>query len=95
MAISKGTWKPGKPWGTVVTENPEGFPPSESEESIEFYGGHLIAESIAKKDDQKLIVAAPDLLAACIEFVRKCECGEARSVRSYKQMKEAIAKATE
>lgn len=31
------------------------------------------------------------LLAACVEFVRKCENGEARSVRSYKQMKEAIA----
>lgn len=34
-----------------------------------------------------------DLLAACKEFVRKCECGEARSVRSYAQMKAAIAKA--
>lgn len=41
----------------------------------------------------RLIAAAPDLLAACKEFVRKCECGEASSVRSYKQMKAAIAKA--
>jgi hypothetical protein len=41
----------------------------------------------------KLIVAAPKLLAACEEFVRKCECGEARSKRSYAQMKEAITKA--
>lgn len=28
---------------------------------------------------------------ACIEFVRKVECGEARSRRSYAQMKEALA----
>lgn len=40
-----------------------------------------------------LIAAAPDLLEACKEFVRKCECGQARSVRSYAQMKAAIAKA--
>lgn len=29
--------------------------------------------------------------AACREFVRKVEAGEARSKRSYAQMKEAIA----
>lgn len=37
--------------------------------------------------------AAKDLLAACKEFVRKVEAGEARSVRSYAQMKAAITKA--
>lgn len=41
-----------------------------------------------------LMSAAPDLLAACIEFVRKVEVGEAKSTRSYKQMKAAIEKAT-
>lgn len=41
----------------------------------------------------RLLAAAPDLLEACKEFVRKCECGEARSTRSYAQMKAAIAKA--
>lgn len=35
--------------------------------------------------------AAEALLAACREFVRKCECGEARSQRSYAEMKLAIA----
>jgi len=33
------------------------------------------------------------LLAACKEFVRKVESGEACSTRSYAQMKEAIAAA--
>ena len=41
----------------------------------------------------QLFAAAPELLAACKEFVRKVECGEARSKRSYAQMKAAIAKA--
>lgn len=34
-----------------------------------------------------------DLLAACEEFVRKVDAGEARSQNSYGQMKAAIAKA--
>lgn len=41
----------------------------------------------------QLIAAAPELYEACKEFVRKCECGEARSHRSYAQMKAALAKA--
>ena len=44
--------------------------------------------------DARLIAAAPDLLAACQEFVRKVECGEAKSTRSYEQMKAAISRAT-
>jgi len=46
-----------------------------------------------REANARLIAAAPDLLAACAEFVRKVECGEARSIRSYRQMKAAIAKA--
>lgn len=41
----------------------------------------------------RLISAAPELLAACQEFVRKVDAGEARSSRSYAQMKAAISKA--
>lgn len=41
----------------------------------------------------RLIAAAPELLAACREFVRKVEAGAARSTRSYQQMTAAIAKA--
>ena len=42
----------------------------------------------------RLIAAAPDLLEAAIEFVRKVDCGEGRSTKSYAQFKAAIAKAT-
>ncbi len=43
----------------------------------------------------RLIAASVDLFDACVEFVRKVECGEARSKRSYAQMKAAIAKTEE
>ena len=41
----------------------------------------------------KLLAAASDLYAACVEVVRKVDVGEARSTRSYAAMKAAIAKA--
>lgn len=43
--------------------------------------------------DMRLISAAPDLFEACAEFCRKVDRGEARSTRSYAQMKAALAKA--
>lgn len=45
------------------------------------------------KTIMRLVAAAPDLLAACKEFVRKVDNFEARSTRSYEQMKASIAKA--
>jgi len=45
------------------------------------------------KANAALICAAPDLLEACKEFVKKVECGEAKSTKSYNQMKKAILKA--
>jgi len=35
-----------------------------------------------------------ELLAACVEFVRKVDAGEARSTKSAAQMRAAITKAT-
>ena len=43
----------------------------------------------------KLEAVNTALLEACKEFVRKVDCGQARSTRSYMQMKAAIAKAEE
>jgi hypothetical protein len=37
--------------------------------------------------------ALADLYDACREFVRRCDCGEVRSRRSYAQMKAAVEKA--
>lgn len=52
-----------------------------------------ISEDIQNYANARLMAAAPDLLEACIQFVRKVECGKARSKKSYEQMKKAIAKA--
>lgn len=38
----------------------------------------------------RLVAAAPKLYAACAEFVRKVERGEAKSTRSYAQMKSVL-----
>ena len=46
-----------------------------------------------REANANLIAAAPDLYAACAEFVRKVESGAARSTRSYEQMLAALAKA--
>ena len=56
-------------------------------------GGRETELNAEQEANAKLIAAAPDLLAACEEFVAKVERGEAKSVRSYQQMKLAIAKA--
>lgn len=53
-------------------------------------GGHV---SLKNPDHAHLIRSAPALYRACAEFVRKVECGEARSTRSYRQMKAALAEA--
>jgi hypothetical protein len=37
--------------------------------------------------------ALVDLYDACAEFIRRCDCGEVRSRRSYAQMKAAVEKA--
>jgi hypothetical protein len=91
-----GKWKIGNNGWCVVTDDKDAIDleKRDSPESLRYYGGALICES-CKIDDAKLITAAKDLYDACAEFVRKVECGEARSKRSYAQMKAAIKKATE
>ena len=40
---------------------------------------------------EKALAERDELAEACREFVRKVECGEARSNRSYAQMEKALA----
>jgi hypothetical protein len=61
---SKGTWRKGNNWGEVVTDNGDGFPKGSGHGATDYYGGFLIAESIAKEADAKLIAAAPEMLQA-------------------------------
>ena len=78
------------------------FPPAgypfvvDAQDVVVAHTGAFIATE-EQKEHARFIARAcnshKDLLAACKEFVRKCECGEASSWRSYAQMKAAIAKA--
>lgn len=62
MNRAAGSWRRGRPWGTVVGDVPvEGAPTGA--DAIEYYGGHLIAESVADVN-LPLIEAAPELLKA-------------------------------
>lgn len=67
---SKGTWKVGNSPTVVVTDNGHGFPANTGHSDVDYYGGFLIAESILKVEDAKLIAAAPDLLEACIRSLQ-------------------------
>lgn len=67
---------------------------------IESGSGTTVAIVVCQGDDEAetdangyLLASAKELLSTCEEFVRKVDCGEARSVRSYGQMKAAIARA--
>lgn len=82
---SKGTWKHGNNHGDVVTDCGDGFPAESGHTATDYYGGFLIAESICKKADAKLIVAAPALLKALEGFVNSvytgCTKGELEKLR--------------
>ena len=59
------------------------------------YGGDVVGEPhyfLAPRELAELLDIAEALRDACQEFVRKVECGEARSKRSYAEMKAALAK---
>ena len=84
---TKGEWKTGlfpnlnHPHRTVLTK----------EGSLEICTINLDTAEV--RANAKLIAASPDLLKACIEFLKKCDNGTARSVKSYKQMSYAVKKA--
>ena len=60
MSHTPGPWKIGR-CGSVVADEP--INEISGSDDVEYYGGYLIAESIAKKN-ATLIAAAPDLLQA-------------------------------
>lgn len=66
--LNPGAWRPGRS-GCVVSDQPtpNGHP---SYDDVDYYGGHLICESIQSVADQHMLAAAKDAHDACAAFLR-------------------------
>jgi len=84
---NKENWKPGKTGGCVVTDTEKGFREGTGHTDKEYYGGNLICESIARNKDVRLISATPDLLNACIDFMKSF-----KSSVGYQKYEESVFK---
>ncbi len=90
-------WKPGKQPGTVVCDRTADGP--ELAHHLDYYGGYLVAESIAP-ENVPVISAALDLLEACRKVSAfTCGCHSTSEVDWHSsrcfipQIRAAIAKA--
>lgn len=93
MDHSKGIWKVGNNHGVVVTDCGDGFQESTGHAAVDYYGGYLIAESVAKKEDAQLIASAPDMLTALIAITKSSEYGMVE-LETQELVESAINKAT-
>lgn len=91
MSHTPGPWRLGKCGGSVVADVPiqDGICGSDC---VEYYGGHLIAESVTPSN-AKLIAAAPDLLALLQELI-DIEGPQPGHIMWANKVKVAIEKAT-
>lgn len=96
MTHTPGTWQAGKGTGCVISDKvPEDYKSGSGHDAIDYYGGFLIAESVADRD-LNLIAAAPDLLAALTAINEYWESGNfTRKDSLWNPMKAAIKKATQ
>lgn len=66
MTHTPGPWRVGRP-GSVVADHP--VPEMDGSDAVDYYGGHLIAESVTAKN-APLLAAAPELLSAAKKLRR-------------------------
>lgn len=95
-----GPWRSGTVYGAIVAD----YKTSSYEESghgdVNYYGGHLVCESVEFEANARLIAAAPEMLEALKEIVS--DSGQGNSHDSLLQeivdihsiARDAIAKAT-
>ncbi|SEJ99743.1 hypothetical protein [Achromobacter sp. NFACC18-2] len=93
-----GNWTAGKTGGTVVSDQPlPNYTLNGGHDHVDYYGGHLIAESIWRAEDARLIAAAPELLSALEQmldaFVDDPLTHQYTSGRAADAARDAIAKA--
>lgn len=82
-----GPWRIGKAYGAVVSDHPVTL--MRGSDDVEAYGGHMVAESVAK-NNLALVAAAPELLEALIDAVEN----PTDDAYWIAQARAAIAKAT-
>lgn len=80
----------GRIWRRPLAELYENGGPLAGERPLAFVSPGWADNGYPVDANARLIAAAPALYDACAEFVRKVEAGEARSTRSYAQMKAAL-----
>ena len=90
-----GPWRVGRS-GCVVCDAVVGSPGRDAPEHVEYYGGHLICESVAASADAALIAAAPELYALLSEILPVLEadlsCADCEQVRE--EFRDLIARTT-
>ena len=91
--ITKGDWNVSPKCSGVVVVNGEATE-RDTPESIEYYGGALIAES-CRQADAKLIAAAPDMLEALTAILPFAAEFINDNHSAMQKAKRAIKKATE
>ena len=82
------TWRPGKQPDTVVSDWPGNSPTKDDISFHDFYGGYLVAESIAP-ENVPVIAAAPEMYELLKRYIADDPCapGDARFIEE----KEIIA----
>jgi hypothetical protein len=68
MARFNEKWTPGKDAGCVVSDTPNSH--SRRDDHVDYYGGHLVAESIPKQEYVNLIALAPEMYNKLEEIER-------------------------
>lgn len=84
-----GPWRAGKTGGAVVSDTAIEHGPGGCD-CVEYYGGHLIGESIAKCN-VALIAAAPELLHAAKHALESAESVIHEYLDGTRALKQALA----
>lgn len=63
-AATRGVWRAGKNSDDVVADHPAGH--AQDQQSLDYYGGHLVAESIAAHNREFIAAANPAVVLALI-----------------------------
>ena len=72
MKRTHGPWRRGKPDGAIVADHP--VCTINGADEVEYYGGHLIAESVAPQNIDAIILAC-NHFEAVVEALREVERG--------------------